>query len=55
MRLPIREDLRPVRRKEGSAPPRRKEDVGPTFDSAVDSYVNSLKKIPRVRNVNPAG
>ena len=32
---------------------RKKEDQGPTFDSAVDSYVNSLKKISRPRVPNP--
>jgi len=33
--------------------PKRKEDLGPTFDSAVDSYVNSLKKMSRPRVPNP--
>ena len=35
--------------------PRKKDDHGPTFDSAVDSYVNSLKKMSRPRAPVVAG
>ena len=42
------------REKERVEKPKKKEDLGPTFDSAVDSYVNSLKKLTRPRVVpNP--